>query len=672
MKLVLLLGLAMGALAQTANMNLTCSDVHSIPSDERCSFVREHCADVDYKLGVVDYLDLYYCSPIRAILVPVTITSLLISFISLATTASDYLCPNLYTISKFLNLSDNLAGLTLLAMGNSSADVLSTYKAISVGLVGLAVSELIGAALFILTVVVGSICLLKPFKVPKHHFLRDSSFYLMVSLLILISLVFGRISYFTAFSLGLLYVLYVIVAIYSQSLLRNSSRKKIHAARIRSSYDHESDLPTFESDHTDNMTSLPSIEVLSNDSEEDQKVTAELENYLQAHPHRGTEERVPVQTGSYGLRVLLRELSKYSIRLHTSPSFSQSQIGLLGDRPLTAPATTQVTDNTERGTPPILTQESPSTPPEVKNSSFSRTLFPWFLLPDFNRGAPLPYLVLQVLSYPSNILFTLTIPNRERAIEYGAHRASFFNAFTFQLTGLPHTDEQFLDYDYVADNMLFKVQVIFSNLFVALYYFYGERHSYIYFAFALAVSVALCISIPLKELQFEGHFMRYKVMNYLGSFIGFSLSVLWISIFATEIVAILKTVSLVFNMSESILGVTIFAFGNSIGDLVSNLTIAGMGMPVMAFSACFGGPLLSLCSLGVSCIMNMSHNNTGEIMVEFTPTLKLNVFSLFFALVFIATTVPRNGWKFDRFIGACLISIWLFAVVASIALETTI
>lgn len=666
MRFVLLLGFAMGVLAQSATTGTTCEDVHSISPEEQCSFIREHCSATDYDIGLIDYLGLYYCSSLKPVLVPLTVTSLLVSFISLGTTASDYLCPNLYTISKFLNLSDNLAGLTLLALGNSSTDILSTYKAISVGLVGLAVSELVGAALFILTVVVGSICLLKPFKVPKHHFLRDSTFYVLVSLIILFSLLTGGLSYFSSLALGSLYVLYVLVAIYSHSWLRGSARKKTQAARIRSSYDQESDVAMYESEYADNLASLPSIEVLSTASEEDQKVVQELEGYLQAHPHTGTEERVPVQTGSYGVRVLLRELSKLSLRLHTSPSPSQGHIRLLGERPLTAPPTTHVTTDTERGASPEVS-EQPVASPEPQNTSS----FPWFLFPDFNCDAPWPYYLLQLFSYPANILFTLTVPNRQRAIEFGEHRANFFNAFTFQLAGLQRADEQFSNYDFVADTLLFKIQIVLAIGFAALHYFYGMSYWYIYTAFALAFAMVLELLIPRKEPQFEDHLMRYRTVNYCGSFVGFFISILWISIFATEIVAILKAASLVFNMSESILGVTVFAFGNCIGDFVSNLTIASMGMPMMAFSACFGGPLLSLCSLGVSCAMQISHNNIDKIAIEFTPTLKLNVFSLFLALVFIAVKVPRDGWKFDRYMGFSLIGIWGFAVVASVALETT-
>ena len=52
------------------------------------------------------------------------------------------------------------------------------------------------------------------------------------------------------------------------------------------------------------------------------------------------------------------------------------------------------------------------------------------------------------------------------------------------------------------------------------------------------------------------------------------------------------------SLSEDILGLTIFALGNSIGDFISNYTI--VIKPIMAFTACFGGPLLAICSSGLS------------------------------------------------------------------------
>ncbi|KAK3062147.1 hypothetical protein LTR53_019496, partial [Teratosphaeriaceae sp. CCFEE 6253] len=54
-------------------------------------------------------------------------------------------------------------------------------------------------------------------------------------------------------------------------------------------------------------------------------------------------------------------------------------------------------------------------------------------------------------------------------------------------------------------------------------------------------------------------------------------------------------------MSHAIMGLTIFAVGNSLGDLVADVTVARLGYPVMALSACFGGPMLNiLLGIGLS------------------------------------------------------------------------
>lgn len=68
----------------------------------------------------------------------------------------------------------------------------------------------------------------------------------------------------------------------------------------------------------------------------------------------------------------------------------------------------------------------------------------------------------------------------------------------------------------------------------------------------------------------------------LMCFLGFIISIAWISTVAGEVVGVLKTFGVVLDISEALLGLTIFAAGNSIGDLVANITVARLGYPVMA------------------------------------------------------------------------------------------
>src|SRR5947207_2195815 len=57
----------------------------------------------------------------------------------------------------------------------------------------------------------------------------------------------------------------------------------------------------------------------------------------------------------------------------------------------------------------------------------------------------------------------------------------------------------------------------------------------------------------------------------LLAFLGFAVSIAWISTLATEVVNVLKTLGVILSISDSLLGLTIFAVGNSLGDRVAHV-----------------------------------------------------------------------------------------------------
>ncbi|MGH0155140.1 UNVERIFIED_CONTAM: hypothetical protein FKN15_028549, partial [Acipenser sinensis] len=78
------------------------------------------------------------------------------------------------------------------------------------------------------------------------------------------------------------------------------------------------------------------------------------------------------------------------------------------------------------------------------------------------------------------------------------------------------------------------------------------------------------------------------------SLLGFVVSAMWINTAATEVVSILRTFGVVFDLSNTVLGLTLLAWGNSIGDCFSDITMARQGYPRMAMAACFGGIIFSI------------------------------------------------------------------------------
>ena len=58
---------------------------------------------------------------------------------------------------------------------------------------------------------------------------------------------------------------------------------------------------------------------------------------------------------------------------------------------------------------------------------------------------------------------------------------------------------------------------------------------------------------------------------------------------ADEIVAALEVLGLQFNISNAVLGLTVLAWGNSVGDLFANVAVAKSSYPQMAVAATFAG-----------------------------------------------------------------------------------
>jgi hypothetical protein len=85
-----------------------------------------------------------------------------------------------------------------------------------------------------------------------------------------------------------------------------------------------------------------------------------------------------------------------------------------------------------------------------------------------------------------------------------------------------------------------------------------------------------------------------RIMDGVLTALAFVLSVTWMDATAGELVALLAAIGKISGVSETLLGATVLAWGNSVGDMVANTTVAREGRPAMAIAACFAGPLFNL------------------------------------------------------------------------------
>jgi len=149
---------------------------------------------------------------------------------------------------------------------------------------------------------------------------------------------------------------------------------------------------------------------------------------------------------------------------------------------------------------------------------------------------------------------------------------------------------------------------------------------------------------------------------------GFVVSVVWIMAIADEVVQVLDTFGLLFGLSDAIIGLTIFAVGNSLADLVANVTVARFA-PIMGFSACFGGPMLNIL-LGVGLSGTFVISQTGvPYPVEFDNTLLVSCCGLLVLLLSTLVFVPLNGFHLDKKWGMFLVFCYLCIMTANILVE---
>lgn len=184
---------------------------HSNTSQSICHYIETQCDVTKYRIS-----QRYYCSDTssssigtRAAFIGFYISIIAVIFLSFGIITSNHLYPNLETISLILIIPSKLSGLILLAIGNAIPDISTLYHCISTNAIPLAIGELLGSCNFILGVVIGSMGVLKRFKVPKEAFVKD---FVGFSGLVFISLLFlydFKLRIWECFAMVGLYLVYI-------------------------------------------------------------------------------------------------------------------------------------------------------------------------------------------------------------------------------------------------------------------------------------------------------------------------------------------------------------------------------------------------------------------------------------------------------------------------------
>ncbi|CAM6056124.1 unnamed protein product [Sphagnum tenellum] len=154
--------------------------------------------------------------------------------------------------------------------------------------------------------------------------------------------------------------------------------------------------------------------------------------------------------------------------------------------------------------------------------------------------------------------------------------------------------------------------------------------------------------------------------HLLAVIVAFVMSVFWISFIAGELLGCLMALGRILGVSPALLGLTVLAWGNSIGDLVADVAVARVGQPAMAVTGCFAGPMFNmLVGLGLALTLRTAKDFPVGYKLDRHPGILVAFGFLVLGLLGSLVVVTCSGFQVTRSWGICLISWYLFFMVVS-------
>ncbi|KAG4912756.1 hypothetical protein AAZX31_19G105000 [Glycine max] len=157
---------------------------------------------------------------------------------------------------------------------------------------------------------------------------------------------------------------------------------------------------------------------------------------------------------------------------------------------------------------------------------------------------------------------------------------------------------------------------------------------------------------------------------------GFAMSVTWTYIIAEELVSLLVSIGSIIGVSPSILGLTVLAWGNSLGDLIANGAMAMNGGPdgvQMAISGCYAGPMFNtLMGLGLPLVLSAWSEHPDPYVTPKDTSLYETLLFLMGGVLWALVILPKKNMRLDKSLGAGLLSVYLCFLVIRIAMAVGI
>ncbi|OQR79490.1 sodium/potassium/calcium exchanger 6-like [Tropilaelaps mercedesae] len=586
----------------------SCAGVHNLTDSwNRCEFVvaNEDCHRSD---GFLSYLDVIYCMPHSPYL-PLSLLAAwsLYLFGVLAITANDFLCPALVAISKKFGLSQAVAGVTFLAIGNGAPDIIASFTAINQNRSMLMISELFGAGTFVTSIVAGYVFYSSSFIVERFSFTRDVAFYMLAAAIAFSMFRSGEATVYHAVAFLVVYVVYILTVLVREFIGRDAGKSAAPATAspsVNAAFEFPGEGECLFSEQSHNRLRRPSG--LNVHHQNAIRQLLQPPNGSPTSPAPMFRPRTPSTCSAATASVVPQSVISKDVvgqrKRSTSTGMAgyqsiaqiRSQLDRLSS--VTDSSETEYADDHLSPWKEFWIHVAPTSWQELKEES--KLSMPW-----------------RVLALPIQTILALTVP--------------------------------VVDYEHEKDNWCKALNVIncmTAPLAICLIVFKDQELYDLPVAVYAVVLGAMVASLVMATSTRD----EAPWYHFVFALLAFVTGVCFIYAACRELMAVLKAVGVDRGIDDSVLGLTVLAWGSSVGDLITDSTVARQGYPAMAIAAAFAGPMLNLLiGLGSAFSVRLIRESAWSVPVE-CPSILLVLYaalssSLMVSLVFLSCTGFRSS-----------------------------
>ena len=632
----------------------------------------------------------------------------------MATTASDYFSPTLGLVSDKLNLAYDIAGVTFLAFGNGAPDFFAILASVSGGIdILVAMGALLGGEVFISTVVVGSIAILCPCELTKVILYRDLSFFLIAVTTVLIVALMQCIPFWLAIVHIVIYIIYVIIvmvgswfgggqdATENRKIVENFSGDigltRFDTESIQTAFWHKdaegdaiksstsSNNNNNKTNHNIKPTTTTAFKAPSNKKAEKSGYTFlilddpddDADSSKSDTSDRRLESGIINLSGGYEPDFSLIIQDNYCDTIHYNNDYENMEVlrntgytvysdndGYSNnyeedDTDVDIDGTTTGSENNlleER----LLSNNSSSTGSNSNNRTKS-------LLNNHNKKGinmknknKTQYQQLLTALYWQQWSFQRRFHTSTIANEWSTY--SWWYKICIMIDYPVSTLRDFtIPTLNTANWSKFHaiIHPIIDPLFVC--YLFGYINTTVegipVYIICLLISILPTAAIYL--LTHHNTPPKSPFFTIPWTLTAFIMCVVWIYILAGELITCLSALGRLLAIPPAFLGLTVLAWGNSMGDFFTNTSVAKQGFGDMAIAGCYGGPVFNIL-MGLNCALALASLQTypHPYVVKLDAACMLSILFLYISLISTIVIVTMNNYKIERTFGMYLISLY--------------